>query len=41
MSDRLGKLAASGVSIWLDDLSRTRLTSGVPARLAAEWHVVG
>lgn len=41
MSNRLGELAAAGVSIWLDDLSRARLTSGDLARLAAERHVVG
>lgn len=34
-------LAAAGVSIWLDDLSRERLDSGSLARLMAERNVVG
>ena len=28
MNDRLSALTEAGVSIWLDDLSRDRLTSG-------------
>ncbi|MGN8025696.1 transaldolase [Microbacterium sp. 22242] len=34
-------LAAAGVSIWLDDLSRTRITSGNLADLIANRNVVG
>ncbi|GAB3697325.1 transaldolase [Mariniluteicoccus flavus] len=41
MSDRLNKLADAGVSIWLDDLSRQRLTSGGLATLVAESSVTG
>lgn len=41
MSTPLDDLTAAGVSVWLDDLSRTRLTSGGLARLIAERHVVG
>lgn len=40
-SDRLGALAAAGVSIWLDDLSRERLETGNLADLVAKRHVVG
>ena len=40
-NDRLAALAAAGVSIWLDDLSRERLDSGSLARLINEWHLVG
>ncbi|HTK62196.1 MAG TPA: transaldolase [Pseudonocardia sp.] len=40
-TDRLGELAAAGVSIWLDDLSRKRLTSGNLADLIRDKHVVG
>ena len=40
-NDRLAALAAAGVSIWLDDLSRERLDSGNLARLIADWHLVG
>lgn len=39
--DRLGALADAGVSIWLDDLSRARLTSGSLAADVASRHVVG
>ena len=35
------QLSAAGVSIWLDDLSRERLSSGSLARLIAEKNVVG
>lgn len=38
---RLGQLAAAGVSIWLDDLSRERLDSGNLRDLIAGSHVVG
>lgn len=41
MNARLQELAAAGVSIWLDDLSRERLASGNLARLVAESSVVG
>ena len=41
MSDALTALSRAGVSIWLDDLSRERLTSGSLADLAARDHVTG
>src|SRR5690349_1035162 len=41
MTDRLAELAAAGVSIWLDDLSRQRLTTGNLDKLRRESHVVG
>ena len=41
MSDPPVRLAQAGVSIWLDELDRTRLTSGSPQRLVARRHVVG
>ncbi|MEU8221716.1 transaldolase [Kribbella sp. NPDC048915] len=41
MNDRLKALADAGVSIWLDDLSRQRLTSGSLAKLIEEKYVVG
>src|SRR5688572_22545549 len=41
MSDRLAKLSAAGVAIWLDDLSRLRLTGGGLDKLRRESHVVG
>jgi transaldolase len=41
MSDALADLSAQGVSIWLDDISRERLTSGNLKQLIAEKHVVG
>ncbi|OYO23143.1 transaldolase [Enemella dayhoffiae] len=41
MSDRLKKLSDAGVSIWLDDLSRQRISSGDLARLVAESSVTG
>jgi len=40
-NDRLGRLAAAGVSIWLDDLSRERLNSGNLQELITDKHVVG
>jgi transaldolase len=40
-TDRLAELAEAGVSIWLDDLSRERLTSGNLAELIRDHHVVG
>jgi transaldolase len=39
--DRLARLAAAGVAIWLDDLSRERLTTGGLDRLRRECHVIG
>ena len=41
MTDALTTLTGAGVSIWLDDLSRQRLTSGSLADLVARDHVVG
>ena len=38
---RLGQLAAEGVAIWLDDISRDRLDSGSLARLVRTRHVTG
>ena len=41
MSKSLSDLSNVGVSIWLDDLSRDRLTSGSLKKLIEESHVVG
>lgn len=41
MNQRLRALSDAGVSIWLDDLSRKRLTSGSLAELIAQDSVVG
>ncbi|NJC70413.1 transaldolase [Planosporangium thailandense] len=41
MSDRLAQLAAAGVAIWLDDLSRVRLVTGGLDKLRRECHVSG
>ncbi|HZG94522.1 MAG TPA: transaldolase family protein, partial [Mycobacteriales bacterium] len=41
MTDSLEELSAAGVAIWLDDLSRERLTTGNLAGLIATRHVVG
>src|SRR5580704_13757541 len=41
MADRLAELSDNGVSIWLDDLSRSRPTTGSFAGLVAHDHVVG
>ncbi len=41
MSERLAKLSAEGVSIWLDDLSRERLRTGNLAELVRDMQVVG
>jgi transaldolase len=41
MADPLEDLSRRGVSVWLDDLSRRRLTSGTLADLVARDHVVG
>ncbi|MDG4796699.1 transaldolase [Micromonospora sp. WMMD1082] len=40
-TDRLGELTATGVAVWLDDLSRVRLSSGGLDQLRTEKHVVG
>ncbi|HET6482157.1 MAG TPA: transaldolase [Actinoplanes sp.] len=41
MTDRLGELSAAGVAVWLDDLSRPRLTTGSLKKMLDEQHVVG
>jgi transaldolase len=41
MADSLEALNAAGVSIWLDDLSRERLTSGSLAAMIDQQHVSG
>jgi len=41
VADPLADLSATGVSIWLDDLSRLRLTSGTLLELVRDRHVVG
>ncbi|MGI8702166.1 MAG: transaldolase [Nocardioidaceae bacterium] len=41
MNDRLAALSDLGVSVWLDDISRGRLTSGKLAALIDESNVVG
>jgi len=41
MNDRLQALSDQGVSIWLDDISRERLTTGNLADLVEKRHVVG
>ncbi|MGP3981475.1 transaldolase [Streptomyces sp. KR80] len=41
MADALQRLSDSGVAIWLDDLSRQRITSGGLAELIDEQHVAG
>ncbi|MCF2571446.1 transaldolase [Brevibacterium sp. UCMA 11754] len=41
MSGNLAQLSEHGVSIWLDDLSRTRLESGDLARLIEDSNVTG
>ena len=41
MSERLKALAEAGVSIWLDDLSRERITSGNLADLVSNYSVSG
>src|SRR6476619_3471416 len=40
-NENLAALAAAGVSIWLDDLSRERLRSGNLHSLVTDRHVVG
>jgi len=39
--DGLAQLSAAGVSVWLDDISRERLTTGNLADLIRDKHVVG
>jgi transaldolase len=41
MTDRLGELTAAGVAVWLDDLSRARLSTGNLDQLRREKHLVG
>ncbi|GLY02017.1 MULTISPECIES: transaldolase [Actinoplanes] len=41
MTDRLAELSAAGVAVWLDDLSRVRLTSGSLDKSRLQQHVVG
>ncbi|HEY5336146.1 MAG TPA: transaldolase, partial [Mycobacteriales bacterium] len=41
MSNPLAELSDAGVAVWLDDLDRTRITSGGLAGLARDRHVVG
>ena len=41
MTDHLGALSDIGVSVWLDDLDRGRLSGGGLADLIASSHVVG
>jgi transaldolase len=40
-SDALAELSAAGVAVWLDDISRERLTTGNLAALLRDRHVVG
>ncbi|MGA4842688.1 transaldolase [Streptomyces sp. G45] len=41
MTDAVKRLSDEGVAIWLDDLSRKRITSGNLAELIDQQHVVG
>jgi transaldolase len=41
MSDRLAELSAAGVAVWLDDISRERLSDGGLDALRRQQHVVG
>jgi transaldolase len=41
MNDRLKALADEGVAIWIDDVSRQRLSTGNLAELVRDKHVVG
>ncbi|RMI46461.1 transaldolase [Streptomyces triticirhizae] len=41
MTDALKRLSEEGVAIWLDDLSRKRISSGDLAELLDQQHVVG
>ena len=40
-TDPLERLGDEGVSVWLDGLSRTRVSSGHLAKLVEKRHVVG
>ena len=40
-NDRLGQLSALGVAVWLDDISRERLSTGNLAALMRDFHVIG
>jgi transaldolase len=40
-ADTLSQLSAEGVAIWLDDMSRARLSTGTLADLIRDKHVVG
>jgi transaldolase len=39
--DTLGQLTAAGVAVWLDDISRERLSTGNLAELIRDYHVHG
>src|ERR1700760_1321731 len=41
MAKALTDLAAAGVAVWLDDLSRTRTLSGSLARMVEQKEIVG
>jgi transaldolase len=41
MAKALSDLAAAGVAVWLDDLSRTRIQSGSLARMVEQKEIVG
>src|SRR3954463_13121597 len=41
MAQALQKLAAAGVAVWLDDLSRSRIESGSLARSVEQGDIVG
>jgi transaldolase len=41
MTDRLAELSDQGVAVWIDDVSRQRLSSGNLAGLVRDKHVVG
>jgi transaldolase len=41
MNDRLRRLSEEGVAVWLDDLSRERLTTGNLDKLVEDYAVVG
>jgi transaldolase len=41
MAKALSDLAAAGVAVWLDDLSRTRINSGSLARMVEQKEIVG
>jgi transaldolase len=41
MADALKQLSEAGVAVWLDDLSRERLTTGSLADMIRDFHVVG